>query len=90
MVIDDTTELDIDAERITTVIWTAGYRPDYGWVHAPVFDDMGFPIQTEGRSDVPGLYFMGVHFQRNAQSAVLYGVGEDAQVVASHIVERRS
>ena len=89
LAIDDTTELDIDAERITTVIWTAGYRPDYGWVHAPVFDDMGFPIQTDGRSDVPGLYFMGVHFQRNAQSAVLYGVGEDAQVVASHIVEKR-
>jgi pyridine nucleotide-disulfide oxidoreductase len=90
MVIADTTELDLDAEHIATVIWTAGYRPDYGWVHAPVFDDMGFPIQTDGRSDVPGLYFMGVHFQRNAQSAVLYGVGEDAQVVASHIVERRS
>ena len=90
MAIADTTELDIDAEHIATVIWTAGYRPDYSWVHAPVFDDMGFPIQTDGRSDVPGLYFMGVHFQRNAQSAVLYGVGEDAQVVASHIVERRS
>jgi hypothetical protein len=32
---------------------------------------------------------MGVHFQRKAQSAVLYGVGEDAQLVAEHIVEER-
>ena len=84
------TELDLDAEDITTVIWTTGFRPDYGWVRIPVFDSMGFPIQTEGRSPVPGLYFMGVHFQRKAQSAVLYGVGEDAEQVANHIVEKRS
>ena len=83
-------ELDIDKEGITSVIWTTGFRPDYGWVHAPVFDDMGFPIQTDGHSDLAGLYFMGVHFQRKAQSAVLYGVGEDAEVVARHIVDSRS
>jgi putative flavoprotein involved in K+ transport len=80
-------ELDIDGEGITTVIWTTGFRPEYGWVNLPVFDEMGFPIQTDGRSEVPGLYFMGVHFQRKAQSAVLYGVGEDAEVVAGQIVE---
>jgi putative flavoprotein involved in K+ transport len=74
---------------VNTVIWTAGYRPDYGWVHLPVFDDMGFPVQVDGRSAIPGLYFMGVHFQRKAQSAVLYGVAEDAQIVAEHIVENR-
>jgi putative flavoprotein involved in K+ transport len=83
------TSIDLTAEGITTVIWTSGYRPDYGWVHHPVFDDMGFPVQVDGRSSVPGLYFMGVHFQRKAQSAVLYGVGEDAQLVAEHIVENR-
>jgi len=27
-----------------------------------------------------------VHFQRKAKSAVLYGVGEDAELVARHIV----
>jgi putative flavoprotein involved in K+ transport len=85
MAITSRKELDIDGEGITTVIWTTGFRPDYGWVKLPVFDEMGFPIQEEGRSDVPGLYFMGVHFQRKAQSAVLYGVGEDAEVVANHI-----
>jgi hypothetical protein len=33
---------------------------------------------------------MGVHFQRRARSAVLYGVGEDAEIVAQHIVDSRS
>jgi putative flavoprotein involved in K+ transport len=83
------TVLDIAGDGISTVIWTSGYRPAYGWVHLPVFDDMGFPIQVDGRSAVPGLYFMGVHFQRKAQSAVLYGVGEDAELVAGHIAENR-
>jgi putative flavoprotein involved in K+ transport len=83
------TSVDLEHEDVKTVIWTAGYRPDYGWVHFPVFDDMGFPVQVDGRSSIPGLYFMGVHFQRKAQSAVLYGVGEDAQLVAEHIAENR-
>ncbi len=89
MQVDPRTELDVAREGISTVIWTSGYRPDYDWVHFPVFDDMGFPIQMDGQSSVPGLYFMGVHFQRKAQSAVLYGVGEDAELVAQHIVENR-
>ncbi len=89
MGINGRTELDILGEGITSVIWTSGYRPDYGWVHAPVFDDMGFPVQTDGRSAVDGLYFMGVHFQRKARSAVLYGVKEDAEIVAGHIAENR-
>src|SRR5438128_4723753 len=84
------TEADLEKEGITTVIWTAGYRPDFDWVHLPVFDEMKFPIQVDGRSAVPGLYFMGVHFQRKAQSAVLYGVGEDAELVARHIIEGRT
>lgn len=83
------TEIDLHKEGINTVIWTAGYRPDYRWVHAPVFDEMGFPVQVDGRSAVPGLYFMGVHFQRKAQSAVLYGVGEDAEIVANQIIAER-
>jgi len=83
------TELDAVSEGIGCVIWTAGYRPCYDWVHFPVFDDMSFPIQVNGSSSVPGLYFMGVHFQRKSQSAVLFGVGEDAEIVARQIVGER-
>lgn len=89
LVIDARTEVDLEREGISTVIWTSGYRPDYAWVHIPVFDDMGFPVQTDGRSAVDGLYFMGVHFLRRQRSAVLYGVAEDAEVVAKHIIENR-
>jgi putative flavoprotein involved in K+ transport len=88
--VETRTELDIVEDEIGTVIWTSGYRPDYGWVKFPVFDNMGFPAQTDGRTSVPGLYFVGVHWMRKGKSSILYGVGEDAEIVARHIVESRS
>ena len=84
------TQLEVRRDGLGAVIWTSGFRPDYGWIQFRVFDDMGFPIQKDGASSVPGLYFMGVHFQRKAQSAVLYGAGEDAEVVARDIWEKRA
>jgi pyridine nucleotide-disulfide oxidoreductase len=84
------TDLDVANEGIGTLIWTTGYRPDYDWVKFPIFDEMGFPLQTDGRAEVPGLYFVGVHYLRKLKSSILYGVGEDAELVAEHIVETRS
>jgi putative flavoprotein involved in K+ transport len=71
-----------------TVIFTSGFRPDYAsWVKFPqAFDDEGFPIQVDGSSTaVPGLHFMGVHFQRKRKSATFLGVAEDATVLAEAI-----
>lgn len=79
-------KLDLAEEGITTIIWTTGYRPDYGWAKVPVFDDMGFPIQTDGRTSVPGLYFSGAPWLRKNKSSILYGIGEDAEVIARHIL----
>ena len=76
---------------VGTVIFTSGFRPDYAsWVRFPdAFDDAGFPIQQDGSSTkVPGLHFMGVHFQRKRKSATLLGVGEDATVLAATIAKR--
>jgi putative flavoprotein involved in K+ transport len=80
--------LELDLVGISAVIFTTGFRPDYGhWVRFPAFDAMGFPITDNGASTVvPGLYFCGVHFLRKRQSAVLFGVGEDAAIVAESIV----
>ncbi|HET7339336.1 MAG TPA: NAD(P)-binding domain-containing protein [Candidatus Dormibacteraeota bacterium] len=83
------TSISVAGDGIRTVIWTSGYRPSYGWVKVPVFDDMGWPVTRDGASDVPGLYFAGVHWMRKMKSAILYGVGEDAQLVANHIIENR-
>jgi len=81
----------IPTDRFTTVLCTGGFRPDYGrWMPWPdAFDDMGFPIQSDGESPiVDGLYFMGVHFLRKRKSSTLWGAGEDAKVVAGRVAER--
>jgi putative flavoprotein involved in K+ transport len=73
------------------VVFAGGFRPDYSaWVPWPeAFDDLGFPIQQDGVSTViDGLYFAGVHFLRKRKSSLLFGVGEDAALVAGAIAAR--
>lgn len=82
----------VDLGGFGAVIFTSGFRPSYrSWVRAEeAFDDLGFPIQADGASTaVPGLYFCGVHFQRRRKSALLFGVGEDAAIVAGAIAARQ-
>jgi putative flavoprotein involved in K+ transport len=82
---------DVPLDRFSTVLFTGGFRPDYGsWLPWPsAFDDMGFPIQTDGESAVvDGLYFVGVHFLRTRKSSILWGANDDATVVASRIAVR--
>jgi putative flavoprotein involved in K+ transport len=73
------------------VIFTSGFRPDYGrWIRFPAFDAMGFPLTDDGASTVvPGLFFCGVHFLRKRKSSVLFGVGEDAAIVAQSVARGR-
>jgi putative flavoprotein involved in K+ transport len=83
--------LKLDA--LGSVIFTSGFRPDYArWVRLPgAFDDLGFPIQHDGSSTaIPGLHFMGVHFQRKRKSATFLGVAEDAIVLAKRIAAQRA
>jgi putative flavoprotein involved in K+ transport len=84
--------LDLDLRGFGAVIFTSGFRPDYaGWVRFPGFDSMGFPVADDGCSTVvPGLYFCGVHFLRTRGSSLLFGVGEDAAVVAQAVARRFS
>lgn len=80
----------VDLSSFGAVILTGGFRPNYtSWLPWPdAFDDSGFPKQHDGASTViSGLYFVGLHFLRKRKSALLCGVGEDANVVARQIAE---
>jgi putative flavoprotein involved in K+ transport len=82
----------VDLRGFGAVIFAAGFRPDYGsWLPWPgICDELGFPIHENCEStQVPGLYFVGVHFLRKRKSSLLLGVGEDAAIVARRIAERR-
>ena len=78
-------ELDLKAEGINAVIWATGYKYDFSWVDFPILDQDGYPIQDRGVSEVPGLYFLGLHFMYKRRSGLLWGVGEDAAHIAEVI-----
>jgi putative flavoprotein involved in K+ transport len=81
--------LDLRAENINTVIWSTGYRVDFGWIDIPMFDGGGEPRHRGGVSEVPGLYFLGLSWLSRLKSAFLSGVGDDAADLADHIASRR-
>ena len=77
--------LDLAKERIGTIIWATGYAYDLGWVKAPALDTAGRPLQRRGVTQVPGLYFLGLHWMHTIKSGLLSGVGNDAECLAEHI-----
>ena len=76
-------ELDLAAEGISTVIWTSGYRPAFGWVQPPVLDELGLPITDGGVTSVPGLSFIGTPWLVDMGSANLVGLVRDAEALAA-------
>lgn len=68
------------------VIWATGFKPDYGWINLPIFDENGRPRHTHGIvKDAPGLYLIGLLFQTGLTSSLLGGVGRDAAAIAAQV-----
>jgi putative flavoprotein involved in K+ transport len=82
-------ELDLREAGISTILWSNGYRPRFDWIEAPLFDEHGWPVQARGVTGIPGLYFVGLHWLHTRRSSLLFGVGDDAEHVVSHIVGGR-
>jgi putative flavoprotein involved in K+ transport len=77
--------LDLRDAGITSVVWATGYEFDYDWLHAPCLDDRGGPLQQRGVTDVPGLYFLGLHWMHTFKSGTFLGIADDAAYVADHL-----
>ena len=80
-----------EGERMapSVVVWCTGFTPDFGWLDLPVTDDSGEPRHRDGEAtDVEGLYFVGLKWQRRLMSSLLGGVGADAAIVAARVAAR--
>ncbi len=74
---------------VANVVWATGYVQDFGLVHPPVTGPDGWPLDDGGVvPSSPGLYFVGLLFQRGFFSMLVGGVGRDADRVAGHIAAR--
>ena len=82
---------EVSLDGFGAVVFAGGFRPDFrAWLPwADAFDEMGFPIQIDGASTViDGLFFVGTHFLRTRRSSTLFGVGQDAAIVARTIAQQ--
>ncbi len=84
-VLDDGRVLDV-----ANVVWCTGFHPGFDWIELPVMDGDD-PMQRSGVVDAePGLYFVGLHFLHALSSAMIHGVGRDADRVAAAIAARET
>jgi len=72
--------------EVGAVVWTVGYRDELDWIDIPgATDERGTPVHDGGVSPVRGLFFLGRPWQRNRASALVMGVGDDAEMVVDQV-----
>jgi putative flavoprotein involved in K+ transport len=82
--LDDGSTLDV-----ANVIWCNGFEASFSWIELPIFDAAGAVRHTSGVvTDVPGLYFVGLHFLHALSSSMIHGVGRDAARIGAAVAKR--
>ncbi len=79
------TSLDLAESGIGAIIWSIGFRPDFGWLDVPVFNGMGQPDHYRGVTRFPGVYFLGLPWLHSWGSGRFSGVARDAAYLSEHI-----
>jgi putative flavoprotein involved in K+ transport len=82
------TELPLADAGIGSVIWCIGYRPDFSWLDAAVFDQRGSPLHRRGVTELPGLYFLGLPWLHTWGSGRFSGIARDAGYVVERVADR--
>jgi putative flavoprotein involved in K+ transport len=82
--------LDPSEHQISTVIWCTGFQGDYSFVQVPgLLNARQQPLEKEGLTDAPGIYFAGVDFSSTRKSGIIISIAEEAERLVRHIVARR-
>lgn len=84
------TSLDLAAAGITSVLWAIGFRPDYSWIDADVFDPRGKPVFKRGVTGQTGLHFIGLGWLNTWGSGRFLGIEEDSRHLADQIQQQLS
>ena len=75
-----------ETAEIDAVIWATGYRDRTDWVAIPQAKDVrGAFVEQRGISPVSNLAFIGRSWQWTRGSALLTGVGDDAEYIARYL-----
>ena len=75
-----------DTYSAESIIWSTGFVQNYNWIEIEqAVNEKGFPNHIKGISPVKGLYYIGLPWQSQRGSALICGVGKDAEYVLSEI-----
>ncbi|MEM8553659.1 MAG: MSMEG_0569 family flavin-dependent oxidoreductase [Pseudomonadota bacterium] len=84
------TEIDLAERGVTSVLWAIGFRPNYAWIEADVFDERGKPKFHRGVTAQPGLHFIGLGWLNTWGSGRFLAIEEDSAYLADQIEEQLS
>jgi putative flavoprotein involved in K+ transport len=77
--------------KVSNVVWCTGFTPNYDWIDLSLQTYNGLPIHDRGSVEsCPGLYFIGLLFLYSLSSALVGGVGRDAEHIVNHIASTRT
>lgn len=76
---------DNNISSFENIIWSTGFIPDYNWIDINGAVKNGKPVHEKGISPVKGLFFIGLPWQYQRGSALVCGVGKDAEFLIEHI-----
>ncbi|MEV5036225.1 NAD(P)-binding domain-containing protein [Peribacillus frigoritolerans] len=87
---NDTITFENDSKvQVNNVIWSTGFITDYSWIDIEeILDEEGEPLHQRGITPVEGLYFLGLPWQYSRGSALIQGVGEDAEYLYKYIIDK--
>ena len=75
--------------EVANVVWCTGFHHDFSWIDTPGLGDGEPPHRRGVVEGQPGLYLVGLHFLYAMSSAMIHGVGRDAEYIATHIAARQ-
>ena len=82
---EDTSQLEVE-----NIIWATGFKSDYSWINIDnTINAKGVPVHKRGVGQVEGLYFIGLPWQHTRGSALIGGVGADAEYLVGLIHETK-
>ena len=83
-------EIDLNKEKIKTIIWATGYQYDFSWLKVDTFDKEGKPDHYKGVAKANGVYFIGLPWLSMRGSSFIWGVWQDAKYLAEQIFKKNN
>lgn len=75
--------------EVENVVWCTGFSAAHSFIDLPIFDQAGHPMHEAGVvTQEPGLYFVGLPFLFSMSSAMIHGVGRDAERLSKLIAAK--